>query len=85
MTNQGKGIMQLDPKRRNLELVKAILSRRIFNSVLSETLENSEKPDRDRIISIMSENLSELSQSTLNRRAQTVEKWIDWILQLTSA
>jgi len=51
---------------------------------LSEYLETSERPDREKIITIMSNNLSGLSQATISRRAQTVEKWIDWILQLTS-
>lgn len=84
LTNKGREIMKLDPKRKNLELVRAILSHRIFNIVLSEYLTRSERPDRERIIAIISNNLTGLNQTTITRRAQTVEKWIDWILQLTS-
>ena len=82
LTNKGNKLMKLDPKRRNLELVRSILSHRVFNSVLREYLE--EKPGRERIMKIMSDHLTGLNSTTIERRSQTVEKWIDWILQLTS-
>nr|WP_051044111.1 hypothetical protein [Baaleninema simplex] len=84
LTDKGRRIMKLDPKRKNLELVKAILSHRVFKTVLGEYLANSEKPDREKVLTIMSNNISRLSSTTMSRRAQTVEKWIDWILKLTS-
>lgn len=83
LTNKGREIMNLDPKRKNLELVRAILSHRVFNVVLDEYLMHSERPARERVITIMSRYLTGLNQTTMKRRAQTVEKWIDWILQLT--
>lgn len=61
LTNKGREIMKLDPKRKNLELVRAILSHRIFNIVLSEYLTRSERPDRERIIAIISNNLTGLN------------------------
>ena len=82
LTHKGQEIMKLDPKRRNLELVRAILSHKVFNIVFKEYLE--QKPSRQRIIEIMSTNLNDLNLTTIKRRSQTVEKWIDWILQLTS-
>jgi len=84
LTDKAKSMMKLDPKRKNLELIKAILSHRVFNIVLKEYLAKSERPGRERISTIMSENLSGLNPTTISRRAQTVEKWVDWILQLTS-
>lgn len=84
LTEKCREIMKLDPKRKNLELVRAILSHRVFNIVLGEYLMYSEKPSRERIINIMNDNLDSLSPTTIARRAQTVEKWVDWILQLTT-
>jgi hypothetical protein len=84
LTNRGREIMKLDPKRKNLELVRAILSHRVFNTVLNEYLTRFERPDRESIVDIMNSNLAGLNKTTIARRAQTVEKWIDWIFQLTS-
>jgi hypothetical protein len=82
LTRKGQEIMKLDPKRRNLELARAILSHKVFNTVFGEYLER--KPSRERIIEIMITNLNDLNLTTIKRRSQTVEKWIDWIFQLTS-
>lgn len=84
LSNKGQKIMMLDPKRKNLELVKTILSHKVFNLVLGKYLENAKRLDRNEITEIMRNNLSGLNPNTLSRRAQTVEKWVEWILQLTS-
>lgn len=85
LSNQGETVVELDPKRKNLSLVEAILSHKVFNLVLNEYLTSSEKPTRQRVIDIMRNNLDGLNPTTISRRAQTVERWVDWILQLTSA
>lgn len=84
LSPRGKEIIELDPKRRNLELVKTILSYKVFYLILCEYLNSSEKPKRERIIEIMRGHVEGLNQNTISRRAQTVEKWIKWILELTS-
>ena len=84
LTDKGQEIMRLDPKRKNLELVRAILSHKIFHFALSQYLTHYSKPDRQEICTVMSETLGDLNQTTIERRSQTVNKWTEWILQLTS-
>lgn len=84
LSAKGQKIMALDPRRKNLELVKTILSYKVFYLVLNEYLKNSGKPTRQTIINIMRDHLNKLNETTLYRRAQTVEKWVEWILELTS-
>ena len=84
LSAKGREIMELDPKRKNLELVRNILSHKVFNLVLGEYFKNAEKPSREKIIAIMKTNLPKLNATTISRRARTVDSWIEWILQLTS-
>jgi len=84
LSARGQEIIELDPRRRNLELVRTILSHKVFYLVLCEYLDSSERPKRRRVIEIMKDHVSGLNQTTIFRRAQTVEKWVEWILELTS-
>jgi hypothetical protein len=78
--------MTQHPKNRNLELVKSILSHRIFNLSLQISLEKAEILSVDEVVSIMNggtEKISSASITTQERRAQTVKGWIAWIFKLT--
>lgn len=79
----GISVMESDPKTRNLKLVSSILSNKVFNLTLRKYLDDERKPNRKEIIDIMRKDL-QLKESTLDRRAQTVEKWVDWILELST-
>ncbi|MGB3692050.1 MAG: hypothetical protein WBG70_16685 [Spirulinaceae cyanobacterium] len=86
LSNLGLQIITQHPRRRNLELVKCILSHRIFNSSLRIYFEKAQPPTKEEIVSIMrdgSEEISSSANSTCERRASTVRGWIEWILKLT--
>lgn len=84
LTSSGKQIMSLNHKQKNLELVRCILEHEVFNKTLREYLNKASPLSRNEIIQIMNNshlyNVS--SQNTVGRRAQTVLKWIEWILRL---
>jgi predicted transcriptional regulator len=82
-TNKGKEIIAADPRSRNLKLVEIILSHQIFYEVLEMYIKSGERPLREDIMAIMNNELN-LSNTTIFRRSQTVEKWIDWIIELTA-
>jgi hypothetical protein len=87
LSPKGQSIMAQHPKKRNLELVKSILSHRIFNLSLQTSLEKAEILSVQEVVSIMkegSEKISSDSITTQERRAQTVKGWIGWIFELTS-
>jgi hypothetical protein len=86
LSSKGQSIMAQHPKNRNLELVKSILSHRIFNLSLQISLEKAEIPSVQKVVSIMNkgaEKISSASITTQKRRAQTVKGWIAWIFELT--
>ncbi len=82
LTNLGKRIFNLNINDRQIEFIKLILSHRVFNQVMKSYLENSEQPNRDKIIEQM--KLAKLynisSDSTFYRRSSTVLSWVNWII-----
>jgi hypothetical protein len=84
LTKKGNHIMKLPYKRKYIAIVSSILEHRVFNQVLREYLDNGYQPQRSRVIEIMKQaNLYNVdSEKTYHRRASTVLKWIDWILEL---
>lgn len=84
LTNTGKRIMSKRHKQKYLSLVEAILKHEVFNKVLREYFANASPVPKNRVAEIMNGcylyNVE--NQSTVYRRAQTICKWIDWILKL---
>jgi hypothetical protein len=86
LTEKGRSILELDYKDRQLSFCKLILQHNVFNLVLKEYIENHRTmPSKNRIIEIMQKsNLHNIdSFDTFSRRASTVKKWIEWIVNLT--
>lgn len=86
LSSKGQFIMIQYPQNRNLELAKSILCHRIFNLSLRAYLQKAEIPSVKDIVLIMkmgTEEIATSSQTTCERRAQTVRGWISWILELT--
>ncbi|WMY92094.1 type II restriction enzyme [Snodgrassella communis] len=86
LTEKGRSILELGYKDRQLSFCKLILQHNVFNLVLKEYIENrSTMPSKSRIIEIMQKsNLYNMgSIDTFSRRASTVKKWIEWIINLT--
>ncbi|MCO6507856.1 MAG: hypothetical protein J6578_03575 [Snodgrassella sp.] len=86
LTEKGRSILEVGYKDRQLSFCKLILQHNVFNLVLKEYIENNRTmPSKSRIIEIMQKsNLYNIrSLDTFRRRASTVTKWIEWIVNLT--
>lgn len=84
LSDTGRTIMQLSLTRRQLAIAKQILEHRAFNETLKIHLRDGREPDRETVVSIMKgAGLYHVgSDSTYERRASTVLKWVRWILNL---
>jgi len=85
LTDEGRKLLWLKYKPRQLKLVELILSHKAFNETFKICIERGEMPSKDEIVEIMKRsNLYRVeSENTFYRRAQTVAGWINWILELT--
>lgn len=86
LNKRGKKIMKLPFKEKYLEIVKCILQHEVFNKSLHEYFSKAGNITKDDVSDIMKSSSIysiDKNSSTLNRRAQTVVKWIEWILELT--
>lgn len=86
LSDYGKQIMTKRHKQKSLALVEAILKHEVFNKVLREYFNTASPVPRNEISNIMNTCFlyNVATQSTVHRRAQTVFKWIEWILSLQS-
>jgi hypothetical protein len=84
LTREGTAIMGMKQTRqRNLALAKAILTRKIFNKAMQETIDQGSPVTAEQAIPIMqAAKLDNISSSTIPRRASTVAGWINWIVRL---
>ncbi|MDQ3816156.1 MAG: hypothetical protein M3362_00520 [Acidobacteriota bacterium] len=84
LTKEGAAIMGMKQTRqRNLALVKAILSRRVFNKALRQTLNQGATVTTHEAVDIMkAATLDNMNLSTIPRRASTVVGWVNWIVRL---
>ena len=84
LTKKGNEIFNLPLKQRQLELVKCILKHKVFLNIFKLWLKKIEKPSADDCMNIMKEiGIWHVdSEATLRRRARTVVRWLEWILEL---
>ena len=84
LTAEGRRILTLPHKDKNLAFAQAILRHRAFGEVLRFSFKTTRQPRSDEIVRIMRKCglYGVIAESTFRRRAQTVLRWIDWILQL---
>lgn len=82
LSETGNKILNYSYRDRQLELIKLILSHKVYNEVLKETFNKGTIIDREMIIQIMkNSNLHNISsKETYHRRASTIMAWINWIL-----
>jgi hypothetical protein len=84
LTDKGNELFNLPLKQRQLELVECILEHEVFLKIFKLWLENGEEPSTNDCVNIMDEigiyNVN--SEDTLKRRARTVLRWLEWILEL---
>jgi hypothetical protein len=84
LTQEGKRILHLNFKHRQLALCAKILSHNVFNRIFHLYLRTHSLPSRNQIVEIMKScNLYKIeSESTFKRRSSTVIGWINWIRDL---
>lgn len=80
----GRKILTLNFKQRQLAYCKLILSHKTFNHTLQKYFDAGSMPSKNDIVKIMKNaNLYNVnSDSTFYRRASTITKWINWIIDL---
>lgn len=86
LNSKGRNIMNQHPRKRKLELAKCILCHQVFNQSLRIYLNQGQPPIKQNIIRMIkdqSKRNNNYSDSVLERRAQTVQGWIYWIVELT--
>lgn len=85
LSNAGRKIMKSTYKNKYLGLVSKVLEHEIFREVFKEYIHSGYSPTKERVVEMMKRyNLYNVeSDNTYYRRASTVMRWIDWILDLT--
>ena len=86
ITDFGKKILKLSFKQRQLSYCKCILSHKVFADTLKKYFERGEIPSIKEIVQIMkNSNLYKIeSENTYERRASTIRKWLNWIVNLVN-
>lgn len=85
LTKKGKRIMSKEYRNKNLTLIDLILQHKIFYDVLNLYMKYSKPPTKEKIVEIMKKNeiYKVESDKTYFRRATTVLRWVEWILELS--
>jgi len=84
LSEQGKCVMHLNYKQRQLALCKLILQHRAFKDTFDLWLQTGAIPSKGEIVSIMKRSglYRVESESTFVRRASTISGWLTWMLNL---
>ena len=83
LTRLGVSIFKKSYKERQLELVKLILSHRIFRDLFQEIIETGEIPTHNRVVELELE-YNVCGSGVAKRRATSVLSWLIWIINLTN-
>ena len=83
LTTRGASVMSRPPQERNLALIECVLERRVFRQTLKLYLERGTRPAAEQVEEFIRRVRPELTEDTIGRRAQTVLRWADWIMNLT--
>lgn len=86
LTTLGRRIMSMRSKQKYLAIAECILQHKVFNDVLQLYFTQLSPPTINDTATIMSQNIVRgvNKDSTRRRRAQTVNGWIRWILDLVN-
>lgn len=84
LSPQGRYIMGLEYKARQLAIVSQILSHKVFRETLKLHLQCGEMPDAQTIVQIMkgASLYNVKADSTYFRRSSTIIGWVNWILSI---
>lgn len=83
LSAKGKALFKGDINHRRVAFIELILSKNAFNETLKLYLIKASKPTSEEIVEIMKQSkLNNVeSESTYYRRASTIVKWINWIVE----
>ncbi len=90
LTKLGNKIINSDFKDKYLSIISKILEHEVFNITLKKYFNDNNNISKNDVIKIMkksqiynskTKNFEKLSESTIERRSQTVLKWIEWIVK----
>lgn len=86
LTEEGRKILNLPYKKRQLAYCEKILQHKAFGETLKGSLEQGSLLGKDAVVAIMkNSNLYNVeSESTFERRSSTIRGWVNWILSLLS-
>lgn len=81
---EGKKALRLDYKRRQLKFCELILRHKPFYDTFIKTEEEGKIPEKEEIVEIMKSNglYNVEKDSTYERRASTISRWIYWIFSI---
>lgn len=82
LTNPGEKVFRMDYKPRQLKLVELILEHRIFAEFFDMGAKTGRYPDK-KVIGQRMRELHVCSEGQIARRASSVERWLEWIFNLT--
>jgi hypothetical protein len=84
LSKEGKRILNLDFKKRQLAYCSRILSHKAFNDTIKMYFLNENMPSTDDIIKIMKQSnlYNVISDITFKRRSSTIRSWLNWIIGL---
>ena len=84
LTEEGRKILGMPYKRRQLAYCEKILQHKAFHETLKASLEQGSLLGKDAVVTIMkNSNLYNVgSESTFERRSSTIRGWVNWILSL---
>ena len=82
LSPQGRRMMGLEYRERQLAIAAQILRHRVFHQTLKLHLESGEMPDTQQVVRIMKQShlYHVEAESTYVRRSSTVTGWNNWIL-----
>ena len=82
LSPQGRRMMGLEYRERQLAIAAQILKHRVFHQTLKLHLESGEMPDTQQVVRIMKQShlYHVEAESTYVRRSSTVTGWLNWIL-----
>jgi len=84
LTEQGLSLFRQKINERQISIISAIISHKVFKESLELYLRKAEIPSKDEIVSIMKNcNLLNIGkESTFYRRSSTIISWLNWIVGL---
>lgn len=82
LTSLGNKVFKLNYKERQLKLVELILNHQIFMDFFDDIIEKAEIPEKQSIENKM-RNLHVCDEGQIARRASSVYRWLNWIINLT--